>query len=535
MTAVLFLTALLASQDEPLSGPLPGSTPEFSKTVYAAVDALNAGRFDEAAALANKLPHKAPVIKVDTTSLSESEKVTYAEAVDGAIKGWETAVQGLKFKADGKPDILITFKKSLPPDPETKYPKGLVLFTSDEPGEPRIEAVIATTRLNPPVSVEAGHIRSEVMYAIGQWIGLADQPKAGSVMYRVDTLAQLPPAVDTLSRRIAPDNFVLGDRLRQAAAAKQKVELARPEIWIEEKRLDVGRISQGDQPITQFTVVNRSQATLQYSVRPDCGCFALQYNPIVGPGQSTVVTVGMDSTLFPGKQRKKLVVYSNDPERATTEIEFLADVTPAYEVWSEDGTAGYPLYMDQNGGKTTLYFTFDPDSPFTIQDAKISGAQGSVEWQAWEGKLPDARVDSDPKKGYKIDLSFLPVQVPGRTMVTLTLVTDRKAFETVHLNVFIQNGIAVQPASLYWGQIEQKPNRAFVILSRPGKEFTVKSVTTSHKSFTAKTETMPSGDIKLIVEFNGDFPIGQIAQTVTVETDDPEYPKLTIPITGVVR
>lgn len=537
MTLGLWLTLVLGQKADPQLVPLcpPGASEAFQATYFRAAEALERGDFSGASKLAARLPKPSFTIGWDDSAVPADRKATFRRTLDRAIRAWTGTFTDLKITVAAKGDIQVSFTPALPMDPESRLPAGAVFLASDDAKDPRIEAVIALKRLAPAVTVEAPQVEAEVAFAIGSYLGLARSPRLGSAMARTDGMSQLPTMVAPLERQIGRENLRISEVIRQAAAAKKKMLAAKPEASLNPAGLTEVVGLQGTIIERSIEVVNRGRAPVRYRVIPDCSCFTLAYSGEVEPGGTGLIRVLIDTTEFPGPMNKVLVFYSNDPEVPVRTIPVTGAVTPAYRVIKE-GPPGN-VVIGPTGGVETFFVVMPEDQPFTIKGTQIAGVSAVTEVEPFEGMLadPDLGEGQKKRKGYRVSVLFSPMREPGRLLATLTIATSSQKFPFLRQSFNVQQGIVANPTSLFLGEVKKEPTRAWILVTRPGRPFKVKSVTSDHPAFQASVEQIGTGDNhKVIVVFSGKADIGPISATIKVTTDDPEQPTLLIPVQGTV-
>ncbi len=97
--------------------------------------------------------------------------------------------------------------------------------------------------------------------------------------------------------------------------------------------------------------------------------------------------------------------------------------------------------------------------------------------------------------------------------------------------------IQMEPASLALGRfdIEAKPSASVQLIAADGRQFMIEAVVASSSLIEASFEEVVAGEVyRVNIQVNGALPEGQIAQTLTIKTSDPDAPTLTVPIMGHV-
>lgn len=522
-----------SSQIDSAPTPPVGSSPFFQKSVREVAELLESGNFADASKRVLAMPRNEFRIKIDTSQLSRVNQAIAKSALAKAIGNWKAELPNLKITEGDKPAILITFVKELE-QTAVGVPKTLVMFESPDSNEPTVEAVVSTVRTDLKLEIEAPVYENEISYAIGAFLGLERQPKPGSIMFRIDGLGGSMPKVDTLSTQLANTNIDIVNKLTAAAKNKKKLAAHFPSFFIDQNQINFHDVVQGEDQQFQIQIVNRGKAPLQFSIRPDCSCFNLIYDPIVPPESSALVSIYMSTTDFQGPQDKGLFIYTNDPEHPTQRIGVVGNIAPAYRLIT--GDTGDTVMFGEGGAKLT-YYLFTPDSvAIKPLRATISGLTGVTSITPWEGTLadPQSNESAKPRKGYKIDVLLSPGAVQGRILAAMLVQTDSKTFPVLGANFYVQRGVAVTPQTVYFGDVKGGIARAWAMINGPGRDFKILEIKSSETYITAKTEKLRSGEYKLSVELDAKPGTGTIIASLLIKTDDPDTPQIVIPVQGYV-
>ncbi|QYK52544.1 MAG: DUF1573 domain-containing protein [Fimbriimonadaceae bacterium] len=522
-----------SAQIEAAPTPPVGSSPFFQKSVREVAEFLEAGEFAQATQRAKSLPKYEFTIKIDTGKLSKINQVIAKNALDKAIANWKHELPELKITESDKPNVLITFVKELE-QTAVGVPKTLVLFESPDPSEPTIEAVVSTIRTDLKLEIEAPVYENEISFVIGSYLGLERQPKPGSTMFRIDGVGGSMPKIDGLSLVLAKNNVQIADKLVAAAKNKKKLAANFPSFFIDQNQINFNTVVQGEPQQFQIQIVNRGKAPMQFSIRPDCSCFIINYDPVVAPESTTLVNIYMSTADFQGPQDKGLFIYTNDPEHPTTRVGVVGNITPAYRLIT--GEKSDTVMFGESGAKLT-YYLFMPDSiEMKPLRASVSGLTGVTSISPWEGSLADPlwNEPAKPRKGYKIDVLLSPGTVQGRILAALLIQTDNKIFPLLGANFYVQRGIAVSPQTIYFGDVKGGIARAWATINGTGKDFKILEIKSSETYLTAKTEKLGVGEYKLSVELNAKPGTGTVIASLLIKTDDPDSPQIVVPVQGYV-
>lgn len=520
----------------------PGCNPQFIAAVSAVKTALSEEKFEEAARLASALPRKEITYTVKEDTLPLEYRAYALSALERGIKIWTDLPVQLKVtRSEKNPDIVISFAPKMGVDSETGKLLAAAHFIGFSPDEPRVDTVIGLKRGDPIRSAETYDFASEMSFAIGSCLGVGQSPQAGMAMARVETTLNILPRMGPADAKVALLNIEIGDALRKAAAEKVKFAPTEAGAHIDATEIQGPTVMQGEPMPLSFQISNNGKSTLRYRVVPDCSCFLIP-NPSgeIAPGDAVVVPFGIDTLNFPGKLDKSIFVYTNDPELPVKRIPVKGMVEPFYRFIT---TTGKSIFQVQRPYQTLEVFMelnpalLEKEKDFKFTGYSLSGVKGTVEFEPFEGEIADPAMNEGAKKrsGLNVKLYLEPVNLPGRLEGLLSLETSSKIVPTMRWNFSLQNGINVSPSRIYFGEIENKPNRAWAVLSSAGKKFNITKVESDTEYIEAFWEPFNDEYVKVVAVYKGGATIGQFDGTVTVHTDDPDQPTIQIPVQGIVK
>ena len=310
-----------------------------------------------------------------------------------------------------------------------------------------------------------------------------------------------------------------------------------PKLVVPELVKDFGQVAQGEVIETNFTIQNEGSGTLQIkAVRPTCGCTVADYDKEIPAGGSGKIHATVDTKAFRGPITKSILVYTNDPETPTTRLVIKAEVVPYVEVLPRplvrfSATAGQPL-----------------DKKVTVvgregQEFEITGVESSVPYltasfRKLEGEeLLEGRGPSQ----YEVMIHLGPDAPVGPVSAEVTVKTTHPKAASVPVRVFgvVRAQVQVTPAQLQFGAVDpaDSPGRnVMVINNRSERKLEVKEATIDDPAFAVEVRPLAEGrryQVTVVVE--RDAKPGPHAATLTIVTDDPDHPRITVPVAANVR
>jgi hypothetical protein len=104
-----------------------------------------------------------------------------------------------------------------------------------------------------------------------------------------------------------------------------------PRLSVEPASFDFGKAVQNKTLQKEFSIRNFGGSDLVIeSVSTTCGCTAaLLSDKVIKPGSSTPLRVSLETRNYSGKMERTVLIRSNDPDAATTEVKVSVTVVAA--------------------------------------------------------------------------------------------------------------------------------------------------------------------------------------------------------------
>lgn len=513
--------------------PLPaGVSTEVSSRVYAVEEQIAAGNKALAKKLLKALPSQRIKVYWDDDGLSRNERNEYEKSRDDAFHFLQAGMAlGLDLAEDEKhADVKIGFVSSLPPRNGKK--STVVTFYHDEPNRAPYEIVLSSHRLKGGLDSRSS-VMSDIAYGLASYMGSSALPFPGSATYREGVQTTLILRGNLKEQVIMTNTTIVADFLRTAVNLKGPFVAGRPDMYMTPMRWqDQATTVQGSPYSFQFQITNNGTSALIARLFPDCNCFAVDGALNIPPGDTRVVKVGMDTSLYAGPVHKQLFLLSNDPSRPVITIPVDVKVSPRYRFLLPDGKVAV-VEGDEAEFKVILVTPGDSLKPKAV---RVQGIPGEATIEPWTGVARDPLLEERPsaKSGYLIKVRVPENLKEGQTPFTLLVDTDDPGFKQLHETLLAQRGIAAMPASLYLGELSLASS-AQVKLVRPNHPFRILSVRCTNPHFKVVTSKTSGTELLLTVKYDGAGGSGQLACKLLVKTDEPRQSLITIPVTGSIR
>jgi hypothetical protein len=352
------------------------------------------------------------------------------------------------------------------------------------------------------------------------------------VMTPVETVVSMPYLLPKMAVDTALGNLSAIESLRSATKAKRTLSPVSSSLAIPRASFELGEILQGDTKTFTIALENHGTAPLELWVRPECGCMTLQAPTEIAPNSKGSIPVSFDPTEFRGKIEKKIFIVSNDPQNPLTAVSMNVFVRPTYQFIMPNGPV---IVAGDKGGKAEVFLTFNNSDPFGIRKIVFSGVPGAVDFDPWEGSLPDLAIGEPAKarQGYKLTISVGGNLPPGRSPSSVMILTDNEKFPMIQCQVYAQRGIVAVPDELFLGDPASGKTIKFLI-SRPGKPFKILSVSSDCPNIHVSTKPSSNGqEYVLEAVYDGKADATAFPASLSVKTDDPKQPLIKVPVTAI--
>lgn len=310
-----------------------------------------------------------------------------------------------------------------------------------------------------------------------------------------------------------------------------------PQAVISEPVHEAGTVAKGDKINHSFTIRNEGQATLEITdVQPACGCTVAEFDREIAPGEEGTVRAVLDTSTFDGPIAKSIAVLTNDSVNPKLNLSVRAKVEPYLFV--KPGYARFVQAQKSDPGvveQIVYTASFDDleitkiDSPYPFLEATYRKAGENDEPQP-EGQGNQWVVT------LTLDYGTAPV---GTLAGYLNVHTNHpeQAIARIPVSGFVRPMIVATPEKAEFGQIEIQAAQNATVLLRSFAEEQVQMgpVTTDVPGVQVSLEPVEEGRrYNLQLTLPEDMPKGGFSGTITVQTDNPKVPAITVPLSGTV-
>jgi hypothetical protein len=528
------LALLLIAEAKP--GPvLPaGASTTFQAACLAVQESLAKEDWAKAERQLAALPKRDLVVQWDDSKVPADLKELFAQARNDAFGLFGSVAEGPNFKLGAKGDVKIGFEPVLAKLPDASMPGGAAFFFNDN-SLPRLETVIGLKRGQPLEKIGPFEVHNEVAHAIARYYGLAQNPLLGTISSRSDLPTSARMVAQQPELMVISQNLRVVDALREAVAKKRQLIPAKSDVFLDPVSADAGSVAEGKPADFSFQLTNRGSGPLTFRVVGDCRCVIPTPPGKIEAGGSAILRSRIDTTELVGDVHKKLVLFTNDPERPSLVIPLKVRVVPSFRFL----TPGGPVAVLKDGeNRKVVYLTLPEGSSLQPEGAQFDGFPGEVTMEPWAGFIADPEMGEASKKrsGYKMTIDFQEPFPTGRAEGTLVVRTTDPNRPRLRFPLYAQKGIVAMPEELYLGQLSKQGKKTSFLVSRPGgAAYTITSITSNVPNLQFSHQPVKRGeDYKVTVVYDGKS-IVDINGQIVVKTTDPKQPEIRLPVRGSVQ
>lgn len=304
-----------------------------------------------------------------------------------------------------------------------------------------------------------------------------------------------------------------------------------PQIAFDSTHFDFGRISPDKKVSHLYKVTNAGNAVLSITnVRPACGCTSTvtgQWS--VPPGGSTEIEATFDPRGQRGIVRKSIVVTCNDPKSPEVTLTFDAEVVQPIQP-SKDNV--FFDKVDRRGSASdSVRFVSTDGEPVKLTGADAPGA-------------PYLHLSTRPEgKDAVLDLTLAGKEIPAGQDMGIEVVTVHTS--NPHVPVFrvnvqwqVKPSLTAAPSSVAWTEAKagEELKMEVVLTQVDGKPFRVTNATASSPLVGVQGVGQAAAPKQtLTVTFSAKARPGRYAEKATILTDDPERPRIEIPVYAFLK
>lgn len=300
-----------------------------------------------------------------------------------------------------------------------------------------------------------------------------------------------------------------------------------PKIQVLDPVYDFGTVLSGPPVHHTFKVKNAGGGELIINrVQTSCGCTAAEPSKkSLKSGEEAEIAVTFDTRFQKGPSERTITVFSNDPRTPELAMTIKGRLAVEVETRPEEVFFGkVRLGTEETRQVTVAYLGKGKD--FKVD--KISNSSPNI-------KVTQAALKNG-KPGVILSVTRLKSMPVGQFDDSIEITTNLQPI-LVHVSGRVVGDIAVEPAQVSFGIVPhgQGALRILRLANSGARAVQIADVSSSNHSVVAKVDPVtPGKEYKITVELRRGTPDGQLRGRLSIKTDDPQEPLLTVPFYGIV-
>lgn len=317
-------------------------------------------------------------------------------------------------------------------------------------------------------------------------------------------------------------------RLLLACAAASLVAQA-PVISFDKTHHDFGRITPDRKVAAKYRVTNTGNAFLSITqVRPSCGCTATVLGKwSMAPGESTDLEATFDPKGLRGGVRKSIEVVCNDPKSPAVSLTLEADVVQ--EIMPSVESVYFHQAPKSGTTRSVVRYASGNGEPVQIVDVKAPGAPFLSFGYRQEGKDLVLEIGFDGRK--------VPAgRFRGVEQATVRFTNPRLNQLPLNIQWELKPAIAASPVELVFQDAPGKELRQKLALKQgEGRPFRITGTRCSLNGVKVEGLGPRAAAQEVTVVLPAALKPGRYSELLTLNTDDPDQPELTIRLAAILK
>ena len=309
-----------------------------------------------------------------------------------------------------------------------------------------------------------------------------------------------------------------------------------PKAIFQETRFDFGRAMYGSVVEHDFLIRNEGSAALKIVKASMTSPLLVTRMPReVAPGGEGLIHFKLDTSAVRGPFKGQIAVFLNDPDLPEADLSFEGVVIPPVEV--SPLPAFFVSGLRGRGASASLEITNHEPQPLRI--IKITHPTDG---------FTTVLETLQPGQRYKLTLILKPDGPSGRKTEPITVATSSEELPALEIaaNTFLHERVYTFPDSVDLGaipvsQIRNNPGllsmlaQTLMVYQEGGSDFRA-TLRSDLPGLKLKWERGPKGDrYQTTIALDPDkVHLGPYKGLLLIDTNDPAFPKLTVPISGQI-
>jgi hypothetical protein len=302
-----------------------------------------------------------------------------------------------------------------------------------------------------------------------------------------------------------------------------------PIISFDKTHHDFGRITPDRKVAAKYHVTNTGNAILSITqVRPSCGCTATVIGKwSIAPGEGTDLEATFDPRGLKGGVRKSIEVVCNDPKNPAVSLTLEAEVVQ--EIMPSVDSVYFHHVPKAATSRSTVRYASGNGEPVQIVDVKAPGAPFLAFAYRQEGKDLVMEVAFDGRK--------VPAgRFRGVEQATVHFKNPRMNQLPLNIQWELKPAVQATPAELVFQDTAGQDLRQKLTLKQAdGRPFRVTGSRCSLAGVRVEGLGQKAASQELSVVLPASMKAGRYSEVLSLTTDDPDQPELTIRLAAILK
>ena len=248
----------------------------------------------------------------------------------------------------------------------------------------------------------------------------------------------------------------------------------------------------------------------------------------IAAGSQAKIHFNLDTAYLTGKFDGAIVVFLNDKHLQQANLSFTGRIVPPIELLpiSTFFVAG----QRGRGGRAAIEIVNHEQEPLRIEKIEHATARFTTQLET-----------VDPGQRFRLTLNLRPDGPAGKSQEMVLVTTSSKKMPSLQIeaNTYLFERVHTFPEVVAFGTLRPtdttEPDLTLMIYQEGGSDFLVK-LSTDVPGLSLKCERGPKGDrYQASVALNPrNLPLGAIKGSIFVSTNDPQFPKVIVPVYGQI-
>jgi hypothetical protein len=330
--------------------------------------------------------------------------------------------------------------------------------------------------------------------------------------------------------RIISILFILLTSLSVALAAEG------PKAFFPDTRFDFGKVMQGKTVEHEFVLKNEGTTTLRIlGVSPTAPLKLSRFTAQINPGAELRIPVQLDTSKLRGQFKGKILLSLNDPALPEASLSFEGRVITPIEL--SPRSAFYVAGRRGEHRQAVIEIINHDPEPLRIESVEHPKERFSTKLDTIE-----------EGRRYRLSLILKPDGPGGKNTDAILVKTSSRTAPLIKIpaNTYLRERVYTFPDEVDLGALRladikaqpdllQRTGQTLMVYQWGGKDFQV-SLTSDIPALDLKGKPGPKGDRWqfTVTLLKDKITPGPIKGNIFIKTNDPQFPTLTVPVTGAI-